>query len=121
MIMISFMATLQSLMLEHGTGGTVCMSKSFVAKHYIVARVPCVIFLHHEKLEMAAFYISEKSNHQFHIPVMAIGDTDPVNNTKDTFQFYPGKTASQQLSKSAEHVMISCTALGQMDHRNEEK
>ena len=51
---------------------------------------------------------------------MVIGDTDPVSNTKDTFQFYPGKTALQQLSKYAERVMISCTALRQMDHRNEE-
>ena len=96
----------------------------FITK--IVARVPRVLFLHHKEfgiLEMAAFYISgvnKKSNHQFHIQIMAIGDTDPVNSSEDTFKFYPGKTASQQLSTSAEHVMISCAALGEMDHHNEE-
>ena len=92
----------------------------------ILARVPRTILLHHKEFgnpEMAAFYISgvnKKSNHQFHIQIMAIGDTDPVNNTKDTYKFYPGKSVSQKLSTSADYVMISCTALGQMDHQNEE-
>ena len=96
----------------------------FITK--IVSRVPRAIFHQHKEfgiLEMAAFYISgvnKKSNHQFHIQIMAIGDTDPVKNTEDTLKFFPGKSASQKLSTSADYVMISCTALGQMDHQNEE-
>ena len=92
------------------------------------ARVPRVNFLCHNDfgdLEMAAFYIagvSKKSNHQFHIQLVAIGDTDPDKNAKDTSQFYPALHAPQhaQLSTSKEHVIIACSALGQMDHRNEE-
>ena len=93
----------------------------------ITARVPRVNFSSHKDfgdLEMAAFYIAgviEKSNHQFHVQVMAIGDTNPDNNAKDTFQFFPDiKTlpTPHQLSSSKEHVLISCTSFGQMDHQN---
>ena len=94
----------------------------------IFARVPRAIFRNHNyfgDLEMAAFYIAgvnKKSNHQFHIQVVAIGDTDPDNNAKDIFQFYPALHTPQpaQLSTSKEHVIIACSALGQMDHRNKE-
>lgn len=94
----------------------------------VFARVPRAIFPSHNyfgDLEMAAFYIagvSKNSNHQFHIQIVAIGDTDPDNNAKDTFQFYPALHTPQleQLKSSKEHVIIACSALGQMDHRNKE-
>jgi len=93
----------------------------------IVARVPRAFFLHSKDfgdLEMAAFYIagvSKKSNHQFHIQIAAISDTNPTNNAKDTFQLYPDIAAlptTEQLSTSTEYVIITCAVLGQMDHRN---
>ena len=94
----------------------------------IFARVPRVNFLNHKDfgdLEMAAFYIpgvNRKSNHQFHIQLVAISDTDPDINAKDSSQFYPALHTPQyeQLSTSKEHVIIACSALGQMDHCNEE-
>ena len=95
----------------------------------ITARVPRVNFPSHNDfgdLEMAAFYIAgvnEESNHQFHIQVMAIGDISPENNAKDTFQFFPDIATlptPHQLSSSKEHVIISCTSFGQMDHQNKE-
>ena len=94
----------------------------------IFARVPRAIFPSHNcfgDLEMAAFYIagvSKKSNHQFHVQMVAIGDTDPHNNAKDAFQFYPALHTPQleQLKSSKEHVIIACSTLGQMDHQNEE-
>ena len=95
----------------------------------IVARVPRTIFFHNKDfgdLEMAAFYIpgvDKNSKHQFHIQLVAISDTDPVNNAKDTFQFFPDIAAfpsPQQLSTSTEHVIIAGAALGQMDHHNRE-
>ena len=39
--------------------------------------------------------VNKKSNHQFHIQIIAIGNTDPVKNTEDTLKFFPGKSASQ--------------------------
>ena len=95
----------------------------------IVARVPRTNFHHYNDfgdLELAAFYVAgvnKKSNHQYHIQIIAIGDTDPPGNAKDTFQFYPDITSLptlQQFSTSTEHVIVSCTVLGQMDHRNKE-
>ena len=95
----------------------------------IVARVPRAIFHQHKdfgNLEMAAFFIAgvnKKSRHHFHIQVVAIGDADPINNAKDTFQFYPDIAAfptMQQFSTSTEHVIVACAALGEMDHQNKE-
>ena len=93
----------------------------------IFARVPRVSFPNHidfGDLEMAAFYIpgvSRKSNQQFHIQLVAIGDTNPNINVKDASQFYPAlhTPLHEQLLTSKEHVIIACSALGQMDHRNE--
>ena len=94
----------------------------------IFARVPRTIFPSHNHfgdLEMAAFYIagvSKKSNHQFHIQLVAIGDTNPDKNVKDAVQFYPALHTPQleQLKSSKDHVIIACSALGQMDHCNKE-
>ena len=95
----------------------------------IVARVPRAMFLDHKdfgNLEMAAFYIAgvnKRSNHQFHIQLIAFGDVDPINNAKHAFQLYPDIAAlptPQQLSSSKEHIIIACATLGEMDHHNKE-
>ena len=93
----------------------------------IVARVPRTTFLHNkefENLEMAAFYVAgvdKSSKSRFHIQVAAISDTDPENNEQDAFQLYPGASPTPQwLSPSKEHIVITCTTVGQLDHINKE-
>lgn len=95
----------------------------------ITARVPRRILDHKSELgdlEMAAMYVagvSKKSNHQFHLQMAAISDTDPVKNAKDAFQFYPDIASfptTDQLSSSTEHIIIASASLGQLDHHNSE-
>jgi len=92
-------------------------------------RIPRCVLDHDTKfgdLEMAAIYLAgvdKKSNHQFHIQVVAMSDTDPVRNAKDAFKFYPDITsfpAPYQQANSTEHVIIVCTAFGELDHGNKE-
>lgn len=102
------------------------------ASHFatkVVARIPRAVFLNYKDfgdLEMAALYIAgvnKKSNHRYHIQTVAIGNTDPVNNVKDAFQFTPDVAilpTPQQSSTSTGHVIVLCAALGQMDHDNKE-
>ncbi|XP_065887911.1 uncharacterized protein [Dysidea avara] len=92
----------------------------------VTARLPRSILDHKSELgdlEMAAIYmagVSKKSNHQFHIQMAAISDTDPVKNAKDVFQFYLVFPNADQLSASTKHVIIACSTLGQLDHHNKE-
>jgi len=95
----------------------------------VTARIPRTIIDQKSELsdlEMAAMYVagvSKKSNHQFHLQMAAMSDTDPVKNAKDAFQFYPDIAAfpsADQLSTSTEHVIIACATLGQLDHHNKE-
>ena len=67
--------------------------------------------------------VDKKSNHQFHIQVVAMSDTDPVKNAKDAFQFYPDIASfptPDQRSNSTEHVIIVCSAFGELDRHNKE-
>ena len=95
----------------------------------VTARLPRSILDHKSELgdlEMAAMYVagvSKKSNHQFHLQMAAMSDTDPVKNAKDAFQFYPDIAAfptADQLSASTKHAIIACATLGQLDHHNKE-
>ena len=77
-------------------------------------------------LEMAAIYlagVNKKSKQQYHIQVVAMSDKDPVKNAKDAFQFYPDIAsfpAPNLRFSSADHVIIVCSAFGELDPHNKE-
>lgn len=95
----------------------------------IIARVPANTFPQRSKfgnMEMAAMYVAGKekiSEHQFHIQLSAVYDSDPWKNIYDTIRHLPDVVAApsiDQLLSSKEHVVLVCAVLGELDYDNSE-
>lgn len=82
-----------------------------------------------ENLQMGAVYVAGYHDNsyksQFHIQVIAIADSEPMKNIRDSFRHHPDLASSValellQTSHDPLHVIFICSGLGQMDHENKE-
>ena len=84
-----------------------------------------------ENLQMGSVYVAGYHDNsyksQFHIQVIAIADSKPMENIHESFRCHPDLTASmsvplEQLQASCDplHVIFICSVMGQIDHENPE-
>lgn len=95
----------------------------------VIARVPRSDFPFGsdiENLELGAIYIAGKNkpnDAQFHIQLSVLSDRNPSTNGGVIARHVPDMLATPSLAQrtsSEDHIVFSCTALGELDFRNRE-
>ena len=90
----------------------------------VVARAPrsaLPVLPSDQGIQLGAVYIVGKQQAQFHLQLSAAATCKPDSDDLDSCQRYSANSISpDRINDSPEHVLISCSALGELDHKNQD-